>query len=129
MSVQLERIGSVAAFSFHGELTREYAPELETAVEQHFRSEEGAAVAVLGLAGVGRVDSKGLETLLQVSRMMRDRGLPARLFGVTPNVLTVLRITRLLPNFEVHETLEEAVRAARQGLPGPRDLSPVSAER
>ena len=129
MSVQLERIGSVAAFSFHGELTREYAPELEAAFEQHLRSEEGAAMAVLVLAGVGRVDSKGLEALLQISRLMRDRGLPARLFGVTESVLTVLRITRLLPSFEVHETLEEALKAARQGHPGPRDLAAAPAER
>jgi anti-sigma B factor antagonist len=69
---------------------------------------------VLNLATVAYMDSSGLSVLVSTYTSARQRGATMKLASVGPAIQDLLRITKLLDVLEVHEGVDQAVRAFRK---------------
>src|SRR5579885_1601580 len=70
---------------------------------------------VLQLDRVEFLDSSGLGALVRLMQAARAKSADVKLCGVPPKIRKVLELTHLLKQFEVYESLEEAVTAAYLG--------------
>lgn len=70
---------------------------------------------VLQLDRVEFLDSSGLGALVRLMQAARAKSGDVKLCGVPPKIRKVLELTHLLKQFEVYESLEEAVTAAYLG--------------
>jgi anti-sigma B factor antagonist len=70
---------------------------------------------VLQLDEVGFVDSSGLGAMVRLVQAARSKGGDLKLSGVPPKVRKTLEMTHLLSQFEVYESVEEAITAAYLG--------------
>ncbi len=59
------------------------------------------------------VDSRGLESWIDLQRRLGENGGQLRLLKPDETITTILHLTRLSPAFETHDTLEQAVRSLR----------------
>jgi anti-sigma B factor antagonist len=96
-----------------GEIHVSTAPEfqrrLDTAISR------GKTAVVLDLSETEFIDSTGLSVLLNgLRRVTRQRGRMA-LVCTNPTVMRLFEITRLDTTFDIHQTLEDALRTARAG--------------
>jgi anti-sigma B factor antagonist len=66
---------------------------------------------VLNLETVAYMDSSGLSVLVSTYTSARQRGAIMKLARVGPAIHDLLRITKLLDVLEIHEGVDEAVRA------------------
>ncbi len=65
---------------------------------------------VLNLQGVTYMDSSGLSILIGAYTSARQRGAAMKLASVHTNIHDLFRITNLIEVFEIHKTVDEAVR-------------------
>lgn len=65
----------------------------------------------INLTEVTYVDSSGIASLLEVLQHSQKAKKRVILFGLTPSVLYVLQLTRLVGVFEIHETELQALDA------------------
>lgn len=75
---------------------------------------DGARCIVLDLAGVPRLDSSGLGTIVSAFKVLQQRGGQLVLVAAQPSVLTVFQLTsvdRLLPMYDSVEAAEEDLAA------------------
>lgn len=70
---------------------------------------------VLQLDRVDFLDSSGLGALVRLMQAARAKSADVKLCGVPPKIRKVLELTHLLKQFEIYESLEEAVTAAYLG--------------
>lgn len=70
---------------------------------------------VLQLDQVDFVDSSGLGALMRLVQAARAKGGDLKLSGLTDKVRKVLQLTSLLHQFEVYDSIEEAITAAYLG--------------
>ncbi len=70
---------------------------------------------VLQLDRVEFLDSSGLGALVRLMQAARAKSGDVKLCGMPPKIRKVLELTHLLKQFEVYESLEEAVTAAYLG--------------
>lgn len=70
---------------------------------------------VLQLDGVEFVDSSGLGAMMRLVQAARSKGGDLKLSGVPAKVHKVLKLTNLLAQFEVYDSIEEAITAAYLG--------------
>lgn len=70
---------------------------------------------VLQLDQVSFVDSSGLGALVRLMQTARSKGGDLKLSGVPPNTRQVLELTLLISQFEIYDSIEEAVTAAYLG--------------
>jgi len=66
---------------------------------------------ILNVAGVDFVDSSGLGLLVRYTMRVRNANGVLKLCGVTPQLATILTVTKLGGVFETHATEEEAIGA------------------
>ena len=66
---------------------------------------------VVNLEGVTYMDSGGLSIMVGSYTSARERGATMRLTGVNSTIRDLFRITRLLEVFDIHQSVEEAVKA------------------
>lgn len=66
---------------------------------------------VLDMRPVEFVDSTGLSALVALAHAIHHRGGELRLAGLQRRVWTVFEVTRLYRAFEIHDTVDEAVRS------------------
>ncbi|TVQ77866.1 MAG: anti-sigma factor antagonist [Phycisphaeraceae bacterium] len=59
------------------------------------------------------VDSRGLESWIDLQQKLGEKGGQLRLLKPDETIQTILRLTRLTPAFEKHDSLEQAVRSLR----------------
>ena len=98
ISVQDSRIDAAVALAFKEAFRRE--------------SEGGPATVVLDLQKVDFIDSSGLGAIVATMKLLApDRRLV--LAGLTPAVDKVFRLTRMDTVFNLYETLDDAVSAAK----------------
>lgn len=101
----------VAVIGLQGELTLDAVEPLRKAAADRFA--DNTCDFVLDLTGLEFVDSKGLETMLWLQEQATERLGQLRLVSPTPNVRTILHITRLAPQFQVHHTVPAALQSLR----------------
>src|SRR5271167_3876905 len=70
---------------------------------------------VLQLDQVEFVDSSGFGALVRLMQAARSKGGDLKLSGVPPKIRKTLEVTRLLPQFETYDSVEEAITAAYLG--------------
>jgi anti-sigma B factor antagonist len=70
---------------------------------------------VLQLDNVEFVDSSGLGALVRLIQAARAKGGDVKLSGVPEKIRKTMEMTRLLPQFETYDSVEEAITAAYLG--------------
>ncbi len=70
---------------------------------------------VLQLDHVEFIDSSGLGAMVRLIQAARAKGGDVKLSGVPENIRKTMEMTRLLPQFETYDSVEEAITAAYLG--------------
>jgi anti-sigma B factor antagonist len=71
---------------------------------------------VVDLSGLDLIDSAGLGELVVVHMWIRASGCSLKLAGANPRILELLELTNLLSVFDVHSTLDEALRSFQRNF-------------
>lgn len=85
------------------------SPDLKIRLDA--RTGGGLRRLVVDLAAVDFIDSSGLAALVSAQRRMRRSGGRLQLAALTPRVHDVLSLMQLLPIFEIHGTVQDALTA------------------
>jgi anti-sigma B factor antagonist len=93
-----------------GEVDMLTSPQLRTTVLEQFET-EGVNLVVLVLDAVTFLGTSGLAVLIEVREAAQNAGVQLRLVCTARRVLRPLTIAGLVPLFDVHETLEQALSA------------------
>ena len=101
-----------AVLAVSGEIDIATAPSLRDRL--HGLLAEGKLQLVVDLDDVGFLDSTGLGVLVGVLKRARTEGGEVRIVCTQPRVLKVFEITRLDSAFDLFDSVDEAVRGARQ---------------
>lgn len=70
---------------------------------------------VLSLDHLQFVDSSGMGALVRLMQTARSKGRDLKLSGVPPTILKTLELIRLAQQFEIYDSMEEAITAAYLG--------------
>ena len=111
MKITHETNEQLTILEARGELVAEYAEALRKQAIERF--EENVCDFVLDFAEVEFIDSAGLEALIWLQEQSAERLGQMRIAGVTENVQTILRLTRLDSRFETHPDVDSAVKSLR----------------
>lgn len=113
MDLRLDRTDrdDVPVLAVAGEVDLSSAPRLRQELVELATSEQRRAV--VDLEGVEFLDSTGLGVLVSGLKRFRTRDGDLLLVCTQSRVLKVFEITGLTKVFSIHETLDEAVAAAR----------------
>lgn len=109
MVVQQDKFGTVTAVAPAGPITDEDSRQFADALAQQLAAPNPRLV--INMNDVPYMDSRGLEILLDLVRELRDRGLPLKLAELTPTCREILDLTELLGEFEIYDSIEDAVRS------------------
>jgi len=87
------------------------SPQLRSAVIEQFGTEAGVELVVLALDGVSFLGTSGLAVLIEVREAAHAAGVELRLACTARRVLRPLTIAGLVPLFDIHDTVEQALTA------------------
>jgi anti-sigma B factor antagonist len=115
MQLRLESrpVGEVYVIHCHGRIVA--GNEVFTLHSQVGDAIEKYGDVVLLLDTVEFIDSSGLGALMRLMQAARAKGGDVKLSGIPPKIRKVLELTHLLPQFEVYDSIEEAITAAYLG--------------
>jgi len=94
-----------------GEVDMLTSPQLRAAVLEQFEPSSGTELVVLGMDGVTFLGTSGLAVLIEVREAAHAAGVELRLACTARRVLRPLTIAGLIPLFDIHPTLDEALAA------------------
>ena len=94
-----------------GEVDMLTSPQLRAAVMEQFAPSAGTELVVLALDGVTFLGTSGLAVLIEVREAAHAAGVELRLACTARRVLRPLTIAGLVPLFDIHETLDQALAA------------------
>ena len=94
-----------------GEVDMLTSPQLRAVVLEQFEPSAGVELVVLGLDGVTFLGTSGLAVLIEVRESAHAAGVELRLACTARRVLRPLTIAGLIPLFDIHPTLDEALAA------------------
>ncbi|WP_433293243.1 anti-sigma factor antagonist [Pseudonocardia sp. CA-142604] len=94
-----------------GEVDMLTSPQLRSAVIEQFGTEAGVELVVLALDGVSFLGTSGLAVLIEVREAAHAAGVELRLACTARRVLRPLTIAGLVPLFDIHDTVEQALAA------------------
>ena len=94
-----------------GEVDMLTSPQLRAAVLEQFGEGAGVELVVLALDGVTFLGTSGLAVLIEVREAAHAAGVELRLACTARRVLRPLTIAGLVPLFDIHPTLDEALAA------------------
>jgi len=94
-----------------GEVDMLTSPQLRAAVLEQFEPSAGTELVVLGMDGVTFLGTSGLAVLIEVREAAHKAGVELRVACTARRVLRPLTIAGLIPLFDIHPTLDEALAA------------------
>src|ERR687894_1278405 len=94
-----------------GEVDMLTSPQLRAVVLEQFEPAAGTELVVLGMDGVTFLGTSGLAVLIEVREAAHAAGVELRLACTARRVLRPLTIAGLVPLFDIHPTLEQALDA------------------
>ncbi|MBW0130004.1 STAS domain-containing protein [Pseudonocardia oceani] len=94
-----------------GEVDMLTSPQLRAAVLEQFEPDAGTELVVLALDGVTFLGTSGLAALIEVRESAHAAGVELRLACTARRVLRPLTIAGLVPLFDIHENLDDALAA------------------
>ena len=109
MKIKQQQVGAVTIIKPQGPIINSDAQELELNLKEVIRNTLGRVV--LDAAAVSYLDSKGLESLVNVSQELSRSGKQLKLCNITETVQEVIDITGLATQFEQFEDANSAVRS------------------
>jgi anti-sigma B factor antagonist len=112
ITLRLHRPGpGQVAIDVGGEVDMLTSPQLRAIVLEQFDAAAGVELVVLALDDVTFLGTSGLAVLIEVREAAHAVGVELRLACTARRVLRPLTIAGLVPLFDIHETLEEALAA------------------
>ena len=109
MNIQQQRHGAVTVLKLEGALTSNDAADFKSRLLKAQRESLGRLV--LDASAIPLIDSKGLETLVEVTQVMEQSGKALKLCAANETVREVLELTGLAGMFEHFEDVNAAVRS------------------
>jgi anti-anti-sigma factor len=109
MKIEVQQYNDVFVLQLQGEFTGETIKSLEDATSNVFASKVSGIV--LDMTKVVFFDSQALEYLVDLSEKCRDTTRQMKIAGLDENCVTILELTRLLPQFDTYTELTEAVKS------------------
>ncbi len=94
-----------------GEVDMLTSPQLRAAVLEQFEPAAAVELVVLALDGVTFLGTSGLAALIEVREIAHSSGVELRLACTARRVLRPLTIAGLIPLFDIHDTLDQALAA------------------
>ena len=94
-----------------GEVDMLTSPQLRAVVLEQFEPSAGTELVVLGMDKVTFLGTSGLAVLIEVREAAHAAGVELRLACTARRVLRPLTIAGLVPLFDIHPTLDEALAA------------------
>lgn len=92
-----------------GEVDMLTSPQLRAVVLEQFETSAGIELVVLGLDAVTFLGTSGLAVLIEMREVAHAAGIELRLACTARRVLRPLTIAGLVPLFDIHDTLDEAL--------------------
>lgn len=114
MQLEEHRVGEVTVVSVIGEITLTRNGDLVLRDAIVALLNRGERKLVLDLGGVTYIDSAGLGQLVQVQSKAATSGAALKVVNPAARVVTLLRVARLLPLFDICESETAAVAAFDQ---------------
>jgi anti-anti-sigma factor len=114
MDIAVRKVRDVTIVDFKGRLAVGVG---DTVLPQLIEEilEEGSKKILLNLSEMDYIDSNGLGELVQAYRESGRSGASLRLLKPQDRVTRTLRLTNLLPMFQVYESEDEALKAFAAG--------------
>ena len=110
MNVNAESYGHAVILNIKGDLVEDTMAIFQQAVD-HQMAGKDVVDLILNLREVPFLDSVALERLLDLQDRLAERMGQVRLVKCTPEVRTILEMTRLDTTFEIFEEIPEALKA------------------
>jgi len=118
---------AVVFIELTGALDNRAAEEFEHETAELFRS--GSRFFVIGFERVDMMMSAGIRVLLELTRMLQGQQGGLLLYGLNARVRAVLSVTRLVDQFQIVVSKDDAMRAVaarRQSAEGCMGASPLA---
>ena len=94
-----------------GEVDMLTSPQLRSVVLEQFEPSAGTELVVLGMDDVTFLGTSGLAVLIEVREAAHAAGVELRLACTARRVIRPLSIAGLVPLFDIHPTLDDALAA------------------
>ncbi|HYH28863.1 MAG TPA: STAS domain-containing protein [Pseudonocardia sp.] len=94
-----------------GEVDMLTSPQLRSLVLDQFEPESGVELVVLDLEGVTFLGTSGLAVLIEVREAAHTAGVELRIACTARRVLRPLTIAGLIPLFDIHDSIDQALAA------------------
>lgn len=109
MDLEVRQVGAVRVVRPAGPITRDEADQVKTALLEAVRTHLGRVV--LDASAVAYVDSKALESLVEVTEVLAASGRALKLCSLNETLQEVIELTGLAPQFEQFEDANTAARS------------------
>lgn len=108
MQILARRMEQTIILDITGDINLTYSPAVRKALLQEL-CENRTPRVVVNLKGVRYIDSSGIASLVEALKASRDTGSRLILFGLSPIAYEVLRLSKLVPLFEIYDNEEQAL--------------------
>ena len=109
MDLEVRQVGAVRVVRPVGPITRDEAEQVKTALLEAVRTHLGRVV--LDASAVTYVDSKALESLVDVTEVLAASGRALKLCSLNETLQEIIELTGLAPQFEQYEDANTAARS------------------
>ena len=106
MKISVREVGDAKVVEVEGDIDLGTSPVMRRTL---FEAMPGAGKVALNLAAIRYIDSSGIATLVEVLRDSQRRNMQFVLFGLSPAVEQVFRLTHVIRIFQVFQTEQEAL--------------------
>ncbi len=108
MNCTTEALPKGMLLAVEGQVDMHTSPELRGKLRETL--ERKSSPIVVDLTKVGFIDSSGLATLIEALQAVGKYGGRLRLFGLSPAVKNLFKLSNLISIFDIRDTREDAVR-------------------
>jgi anti-sigma B factor antagonist len=109
VKISLRDVGNAMVVEVEGDVDLGTSPDLRRAL---FESLPRVAKLALNLGAIRYIDSSGIATLIEVLKDSQRLNKQFVLFGLTPGVEEVFRLTHVIRIFQIFSTEQEALGTA-----------------
>jgi anti-sigma B factor antagonist len=109
VKISLRDVGNATVVEVEGDVDLGTSPDLRRAL---FESLPRVAKLALNLGAIRYIDSSGIATLIEVLKDSQRLNKQFVLFGLTPGVEEVFRLTHVIRIFQIFSTEQEALGTA-----------------
>jgi len=106
VKISVRDVGAVKVVEVEGEVDLDTSPDLRRTLLDNL---PGVARLALNLSSIRYIDSSGIATLIEVLKRSQHLKKEFVLFGLSPAVQEVFRLTHVVRIFQVFQTEQEAL--------------------